>query len=203
MDEEIKKGFEIVADLAEVGLDQAFVDGFLRDIPFIGAAYKIALLGKSISDRIFVTKLARFLRVLEDMPKEKIEEFCRNVDEGGVSLRCLGEAVILAINRIDDMDKLPILGRIFRAYVGGAITYDQFRRLYAAIDSAVLTDLLAFCNSGITSGDPAFSHLSNSGLTAVSTNALDERGMTVFLRIEKTQLGEVFQKIMAQGPDPR
>lgn len=199
MKEETKKGLEIFADLAEAGLDQAFADGFLRDVPVLGTAYKIAMLGKSISDRIFVTKLARFLRAIQDIPKEEIEAFCRRVDEGFVTIQKLGEAVVLAINRIDDMDKLPILGLVFRAYVGGAITYEQFRGIYAAIDSAVTSDLIAFCTSGATTDDPSFSRLSNSGLTAISTRALDETGSLVFLRVEKTDLGEVFRQVIAQG----
>jgi len=199
MEEETKKGFEIVSDLSETGLDQAFADGLLRDIPFIGTAYKIAMLGKSISDRIFVTKLARFLQEIESIPKEELVEFCRKIDGGKVSLRRLGEAVVLAINRIDDMDKLSILGSIFRAYLGSKITYDQFRRIYAAIDFAVLSDLKSFCDPLKTENDRTFSHLMNSGLTAVSPSAVDEHGRAVFLRVEKTELGKIFQELMSQN----
>lgn len=58
------KALEILSDLAEAGLDQKFADGFLRDVPFNGTAYKMAMLGKSISDQIFITKLAHFLKAL-------------------------------------------------------------------------------------------------------------------------------------------
>lgn len=200
MKEEVGKVFEIIGDLAEAGLDQTFVDGFLRDVPVIGTAYKIAMLGKSISDRIFVTKLARFLRGIENIPKDKIKEFCRKVDEEGINLQKLGENVVLAINRVDDMDKLPILSLVFCAFVGGRITLDQFRRIYAAVDSAVVSDLLAFLNPDAKADDSIFSNLPNSGFTAISRRAISGHGDFIPLRIEKTELGETFQQIMAKTP---
>ncbi|MBI1920306.1 MAG: hypothetical protein HYS23_04400 [Geobacter sp.] len=197
MKEEARKALEIICDLTEAGLDQVFVDGFLRDVPVIGTAYKIAELGKSISDRIFVTKLARFFKCIEDIPKNEIEDFCRKVDEGGISLQRLGENLVLAINRVNDMDKMPILGLVFRAYIEGKITYDQFQRIYAAVDGAVISDLRAFIASDAKADDPTFSCLINTGFTAISRRAVSGHGDFIPLRVEKTDLGETFRQVMS------
>jgi hypothetical protein len=56
---------DLGADLFEVAVDTLTDSGVLKDIPVLGSAVKIAVIGKTIHDRIFLTKIHRFLAATE------------------------------------------------------------------------------------------------------------------------------------------
>ena len=183
-------------------MDQTFADGFLRDVPIIGTAYKMAMLGKSVSDHIFITKLARFLKALEDVPEHELASFRHEFDNGEISARKVGEALVLAIDRVDDSDKLPLLARIFRAYVGKTISYVEFRQIYVAVDSSTISDIVAFCESD--SKDVSLrTRLLTSGLTAMGTSGLSSQGGPVFLTIAETDVGKTLRRVMRGDDAPQ
>jgi hypothetical protein len=183
---------EVLLETAEALLHEN--EDLLRYVPLLGTAYKVACLGKSISDRIFLCKLQRFVGSIATISSEERAAFMKRLDGNPEQLRKVGETIVLAINKLDDMEKPELLGKIFRAYVRGVITNDQFRRLTAAVDAALVSDLLQFGITG-SKDNPVLKNLMGTGLTTTGTTALTATGQPVFNTIVKTEIGEVFQKL--------
>jgi hypothetical protein len=67
-------------ELLEPLLDNFFEDGLLKDIPFLGTAVNIARMGQTITDRIFLNKVARFIVALPKVEETKKQEFYRKLE---------------------------------------------------------------------------------------------------------------------------
>lgn len=186
---------ELIFDIAEAFLDQFFDKGLLQDLPVIGTIYKSARLLKSIPDRIFLAKLFRFVKAIEMITLAERDAFRERLEKDPKTLQRLGDAIVLVIDKLDDMEKPELFGKAFRAYVRGAITYEQLRRLGAAIDASLISDLQQFGSLTTLAEQSLLEHLAGTGLTRPSTTSLTETGSHVFNRIETTETGELFQKL--------
>jgi hypothetical protein len=135
-----------LADLAEVGLDQLLQEGVLRDIPVLGTLVGLYRTMGIVRDRIFATKVIRFLVGLSNTPIKDREQFLEEHDEPA-KRRELGETLVLVLDRLDDMQKPEALARLFAAYLQGRFDLVMFRRLATALDRVPLSsisDLNAF-----------------------------------------------------------
>jgi hypothetical protein len=190
-----RTSLEIALGIGEASLDQILDEGLLRDVPVLGTVCGMARLAKSIPDRIFLAKLSRFVKAIEMISPEERIAFRRKLERDPKTLRRVGETLVLVLNKLDDMDKPELLGKAFRAYVRGVITYEQFRRLSAAIDASLVSDLQQF-GTEVTSVDQSLlEHLASTGLARPSTAGLTETGGLVFSSIKITEIGELFQKL--------
>jgi hypothetical protein len=131
----------LARDLDEVALDTLLEPGILRDIPILGALAKGANVVLSVRDWLFLRKLSRVLLCLDSVPWETRNDFCDRLKSNQEFRQRLMDGVILLIDRLDDMDKADLFGKIFSAYVGSRITYEDFRILGYALDRVHLTDL--------------------------------------------------------------
>ena len=131
---------ELGADLAEVGLDQFLAQGALRDIPVLGTLLELYRTVGIVRDRVFANKVVRFLAGLGEIPIEERERFLKG-HEDPPEKRRLGEALVLLLDRLDDMDKPEALSRLFGGYVRGQYDLETFRRLAAALDQVPLSAL--------------------------------------------------------------
>lgn len=194
MTDDIKAtSMELALELAEVPLDQLLAEGLLRDIPVLGTAYRMARLALSIRDQIFLAKVVRFLIPVKRIPDEEREAFTRRLAEDRGTARKAGEAILLIIDKLDDMEKPEMVGKIFCAYIRGSISLEHFRRICAAIGAANISDLGKFASQ---EDESLLRDLVGTGLAAMSTAALNEVGHHVFSRFEKTALGDLFQRLM-------
>jgi hypothetical protein len=57
--------------------------------------------------------------------------------------------LLLALDKADDLDKAPILAALFQAFLRGEIRSAEFRRLTAAVNSAVIDDLRELSSFGV------------------------------------------------------
>ncbi len=53
----------------------------------------------------------------------------------------MGEELLLILDKLDDMVKPDLVGRLFKAFVSGAIDHAEFRLMAAAIDRLTATQL--------------------------------------------------------------
>lgn len=125
---------DAIFDLAEVALDQNLVEGVLKDVPIVGTLVKLARAGQSISEELFIRKLARFLADLNAVPVEDRERLLEQYPDSSDEQRVLGENLLLALERLDDIKKPAILARFFAAYIKSEIDYFTFTRLARALE---------------------------------------------------------------------
>jgi hypothetical protein len=125
---------DIVVDLSESLFDQLLQDGLLRDIPVVGSLVNMAKAGIDVANYLFVQKIIRFLYHLKDIPEEQRQRFLAQLDADEKFKRRVGENLLLLLNRLDDMQKPELLGRVFRAYIVGSIDYATYQKLAVAVD---------------------------------------------------------------------
>jgi hypothetical protein len=138
----VSKGIgDITSDLMEAGIDQLLDNGFLKDIPIIGIGFKLLGLGKNISDSVYAKKILKFLFELKDIPQEKREEFVSGLGDEKQSKRA-GENVMVILNKLDDINKASIVGKLLKATILNRINYSDFIRLSHIVDKVFLYDLI-------------------------------------------------------------
>ncbi|MDB9822851.1 hypothetical protein OAC89_04045 [Deltaproteobacteria bacterium] len=133
-------------DVAEVAFDALLDDGILKDLPIIGSIVTLFKGVMDIRDRIFLAKIARFLFNLSSTPFEERESFKREIHQNAKVKQKVGASLVLILERLDDIEKTDFLAKCFRAYLCNNISFDQFRRLSAAIDTAFIDDLKTICS---------------------------------------------------------
>lgn len=125
---------DAVFDLAEVAIDQNLAEGVLKDVPIVGILVKLARAQQSISEELFIRKLGRFLAELDAVPIEEREKLLDQYPDSSAEQQVLGENLLLALERLDDIKKPAILARFFAAYVRTKIDYFTFTRLARALE---------------------------------------------------------------------
>lgn len=125
---------DAIFDLAEAALDENLAVGVLKEVPIVGTLVKLARAGQSVSEELFIRKLARFLADLNAMPVEDRESLLEQYPDSSDEQRVLGENLLLALERLDDIKKPAILARFFAAYIKSEIDYLTFSRLARALE---------------------------------------------------------------------
>lgn len=120
---------DVIFDVAEVILDQNLADGVLKDIPIVGVLANFAKTRQSVSEELFVRKLVRFLNELNNIPIQERKKLLEKYPDSSDEQRVLGENLLLALERLDDIEKPAILARFFSAYIKSEIDYLTFTRL--------------------------------------------------------------------------
>lgn len=195
-----KGAADVLADAAEAALDDLMTDGVLKNVPIVGSLIKVAKAGFGISDYIFLKKVARFLYELRDVPEADRHEFIGLMQTDADHKRKVGEALVLLLDRMDDMSKPGLLARAFKAYLQGRITYDTFRRIGFAIDTLFLGFLELIADPRRLSDMPQDVqwNLASSGILTPSGMPANRSGVN-FPSYSLTEFGTVFRDIVLLG----
>ncbi|WP_026932633.1 hypothetical protein [Christiangramia echinicola] len=137
----------LAADFTEIALDTILENEVLKDFPVIGTISNVIKASKNIRDKIFAKKVLLFLQSLNDCSLEQREKFTKQIDQNPKKKQKVGEAVIVLLDRIDDMDKPQIIGNLFKAYINEDINYDDFIKMSSIINKINLKDLILLKNS--------------------------------------------------------
>ena len=132
---------DAAAGLAEVVLDTALQEGILRDIPVLGTLVGMTRTAVAIRDRLFLRKLCYFLTELGTVPREDRASAIRELQESRQHQVSVGEKLLYIIDRCQDHQASGNIGRVFKAFLEGAINYAEFVRLAIAIDRLIAEDL--------------------------------------------------------------
>lgn len=136
-------GVELPAETLEFTIDQAMDESIFKDIPVVGWLAKGVSITRSISDRIFHHKILRFLMALEEVSKNKREDFRASVESDPSFRRKVGEHLLIFLNKIDAFEKTSLLAKCFDHYLTGDIDFQYFTDLSNIIERTPLSDLSA------------------------------------------------------------
>ena len=145
---------DLLSDYSELGLDSILEEGVLKDVPFFGTIIKVFKAGSKIKEGIFVKKMVKFLVELTNTDIKKRVEQIDKIENDPKYKQKVGETLIMIIDRLDHFDKASIVGKLFAAFLGQKIEYDNFQRLSFIIDKVFLGDLLLIKEYPLTQIDP-------------------------------------------------
>ena len=142
------KLLEAVLENIEAVVDALTDNEIVKSIPFVGTMVKLVTGGADLRDRIFVSKVQRFIEQLESTAKPDRMKFQKQILSDDDQKRRTGEAVLLVLDKLSDLKKADLLGVFYACFLGGHLDGAQFRRLAAAIDTAFIDDLESFLEHG-------------------------------------------------------
>ena len=138
-----KEATDVVAGMGEALLDQQVSAGLLRDIPVVGSLVGVVRAVGAIRDGFFMRKLARFASELGEVSDEDRYQFRQQIETDPELRSDVGENLLLMIERMDDVQKAPLAGRIFAAFLRRRVDRSQMRRLLVGLDRAFYADIVS------------------------------------------------------------
>tara|TARA_R110002012_G_scaffold321209_1_gene548165 strand:- start:7903 stop:8550 length:648 start_codon:yes stop_codon:yes gene_type:complete len=132
---------EIASDMIELSLDSVLDDGLLKDIPIIGILAKLYSTGQTIQGKIFEKKIIKFLYETEKTKKADKEKFNNKLNSDLDYRKKVGEQLLVILDRLDNIEKASVLGRLFKAFMEESIDLNMFQRLASVVASGFLPDL--------------------------------------------------------------
>ncbi|SHM61169.1 hypothetical protein [Flavobacterium xinjiangense] len=137
---------ELSPEILETGLDYLTDSEVLKDIPIFGIAFKSYNLYQRVTETFFIKKLLKFLFELREIPLLEREKFIKKLEINQETNKA-GEKLLITINRLNDIDKAEIIGRLFKKTILGKIEFEDFSRLTHIIDNAYIHDLKLLKNN--------------------------------------------------------
>lgn len=135
----------LATDFAEIAFDNfTDLEGLAKDIPIIGSVVKVAKLGFSVKDILFLNKLGNFLFGLSDISQEKRQALICKLEKDSNYRTDVGAKIWLLLERVDDFEKPSIIATAFKAYLEEDISYIQLQKINYAIDHLFIGDLEEF-----------------------------------------------------------
>jgi hypothetical protein len=146
----VHSNLSAVASLADVGLDALLDEDILRNIPIFGSIISFYKTGIGIRDRLYIKKVARFLRALSVADKKKRAELVAHLENKKFKIR-FSENILMLIENADDIRKADVMGNLWAACADGNITYQDALRLCFMVNRAYYTDFeyLAKMKNGV------------------------------------------------------
>ena len=182
---------DITASYLELGIDAFLDDGILKTIPIVKTIYALIKLPISFYNASSMRKLIFFCYYMKNIPSmERAQYVNKAINED----KHFGEKLLLTVEKIDDLDKMEMLKKIFQAYGNrDGIDYHTFRRLCLALEKTYIEDL-NYLKQCIESKKEYFSgeqmiNLSNSGLAAMTVVGGDLLNDEIF---QVLPLGKMF-----------
>lgn len=183
-------------ELVDIGIDKIFQDAqdeTLEQVPVVKMFYSIIKTGLTIRDFFFLKKLFRFISGFSEIDESLRERVNRAVSDKQYRHE-LGEQLINALDRFDQLVKSDALLKLLVARGKHEINHEEFLRyVYALerIDFNNVQDLRDFYRSGDNYSDNYY--LNNFAFVGFlkSSNLFDSAGS-----FEITEFGEKFLKII-------
>lgn len=185
---------DVLADVAsgagDIFLDGVLDGGLLDGVPVFGTLVSLTRGGISIRDALFRRKVTRFLVNFATTTATKRAVFVDNLRRGGKAAE-FAEAILLLLERADDMSKADLIGKMMAAAAAGSVDLSDALRISRIIDRSFVEDLrtLASMKDGVVHRDETtvnalFSGglLDNVGMDAGGYDQEETPGGTLYAR---------------------
>ncbi|WP_137885156.1 hypothetical protein [Pseudomonas sp. 2FE] len=131
----------LVSEYAEIGIDAILSEGILKEIPFVHSLIAVTKIGITISDRLLINKLIKFLSAIQDVPSRERQEMVSRLELDPVFGRKVGEHILELLVRVEGKQKPKMLAQAFTAYAKNRIDVRALLRLNHAIEQLPNSEL--------------------------------------------------------------
>lgn len=127
---------EFAGDTIEFGADLCMEDGILKDIPFVGTAFKLYHIGSRVHDNHCLKKLCSFISAINDetCSKEIKEKRHRKFVENKEYRKQELEYLLILVERYIGLEKPQMLAKIYLAYLDNYINWTELTQYAEIID---------------------------------------------------------------------
>lgn len=145
---------DLAANASDAALDALINSGALDGVPILGLASGTYKAFRHIPTLLYQRKVTRMLAATasNSSPNERIA-FADKVESSGDAER-LGEAVLLLLDKADEVEKPAIIGRLIAAHIRGDLERDAAFRLCSMVNRAYYADLKLLCDFAGGTGAP-------------------------------------------------
>ncbi|MGR5131594.1 hypothetical protein [Vibrio alfacsensis] len=135
---------EVMLENSESIADQFVESEWVKDIPVVGTAFKLMAAKEELKNSMFNAKVTKFLDSLNQTGITERAEFTSFFLDNSREKERVGQAVMLAVDNMNDLEKCHLLANWFAAYIGEHISQSEFRRGCDVISKQFIDDLLDF-----------------------------------------------------------
>jgi len=127
---------DLAIDYAEVGMDE-FLDGTLKEIPFVKTLYSLGKIGYSIKERFFVKKLLTFLQEFhsKEIQVDKLIAFRLKFETDKKYKEKVVENLLVYTDTFLNIEKAKIFANLFRSYINEIYDWKYFLGLADCLNS--------------------------------------------------------------------
>ena len=133
----------VLAGLAETGIDSCMQNGAYRDIPILNSLIGPIRVFFSVRDYFFIKKLIIFLNNYESIDSQSKEKFTKQINSDSNYRQFIGEHLVSALDRYSQIEKIEALAKFFAEYINGNISRSEFLR-YSYIIETVDWNLIPY-----------------------------------------------------------
>lgn len=135
---------DVFKDCLELGIDSFIEDGILKDIPIVNSIVSGLKIAKNIYDRNLLKQTLTFIKELNNgtINKDKLIAYRSTIENNAKKCEEELERVLLYLNMFIDKEKSIMLAKLFKAYIGQIITWNEFCEYSEIINRIFLEDLL-------------------------------------------------------------
>ncbi|MTJ10619.1 hypothetical protein [Anabaena sp. UHCC 0204] len=121
-------------DFAEIGIDELLDDGIIKDIPIISSVYSMIKLNSTVREITFLKKIISFYAEIGYVDHKFKDKFMLKYQSDPQYRKQVGEYIINALDRFDQINKAEAFGKIFAAYIRNEIKYNELTQYSYALD---------------------------------------------------------------------
>ena len=193
-------GKDLLKEAAEFTLDAVLDDGVVKNIPVVGTVAKLFRMCVGVQGYVFAKKVRRFLEELTTIPQEDRDHFARQIENDKKEQSRTAEVLVVLLDKLDDIQKTPLLARAFGGYVRSEYDFSTFQRLAAAIDRCLVLDLAVLERLSNPSALEPFVGDVLTGAGLVHVEAIPAlRGPGAETTYGITKLGRLFLQVVVKG----
>jgi hypothetical protein len=158
-------------DIGEVALDFALkLEGLLKDLPILGSFIKGLRVATGVSQLFLLYKVEQFRKEFDNISEKEKKAFADKMNKDAAYNKKVGTTVLLMLDKLNDVDKTPLVGKVYCELVKGNIDFPTVVRLTSIIESLTIYDLgsLKFAYQGSIMDKITQQILSNAGVMTLS-----------------------------------
>ena len=131
------------AGILEVGLDSILEDGLLKDIPLLSTATSLYKIGRSINERHYIKKLAKFIQTINDglVGEAQVKEFRDRILQDQKKTEKELEYILILVDRYISYGKSTIIAKLYLSYLGCKLNWEEFSMYSEVTDQLFMNDL--------------------------------------------------------------
>lgn len=133
---------DLFTDIGEIGVDFAFDESPLIELPFVKTVFSFAKTGLAIRERHMINKTLKFINGLNsnNIGSKEYENYKKKIENNDKDLYQELEHIVLILDRIIENEKADILANLYSAYVNKKISWGEFKNFSLVLDNFLLYD---------------------------------------------------------------